>query len=217
MTADLSVYLVTDTAAASAAGHDLVSLVSETTRAGVSAVQVREKHAPAVVFLETVLRIAEVIPEDVALIVNDRVDVYLAARGAGARVSGVHVGQGDLPVEAVREMVGPDAVVGVSASTREQLTRAAGSSARVDYVGIGALHPTRTKTDAPPALGFEGFARLVRASALPAVAIGGVGRGDLQALRLAGAAGAAVVTTLCSADDPVAAARGLRDAWEGRS
>lgn len=217
MTADLSVYLVTDSAAAAAAGHDLVSLVAEVTRAGVSAVQVREKEAPAAVFLETVLRISEVLPDDVALIVNDRIDVYLAARAAGARVTGVHVGQTDLPVESVREMVGPDAVVGVSASTGEQLSSAATSSARVDYVGIGALHPTRTKTDAPPALGHEGFARLVASSRLPAVGIGGVGPSDLQALRLAGAAGAAVVTTLCSAADPAAAARGLRAAWEGRA
>lgn len=214
MTVDLSVYLVTDSAAVSAAGHDLVSLVGEVTRAGVSAVQVREKDAPAAAFLETVLRICEVLPEGVALIVNDRVDVYLAARSAGARVTGVHVGQSDLPVEAVRGLVGPGAVIGVSASTGGQLRTAAASSARVDYVGIGALRATRTKSDAPPALGHEGFARLVRSSPLPAVAIGGVGPADLRALRRAGAAGAAVVTTLCSAADPVAAARELRAGWE---
>ncbi len=217
MTADLSVYLVTDSASASAAGHDLVSLVGEVARAGVSAVQVREKDATAATFLETVLRISEVLPEDVALIVNDRVDVFLAARSAGARVTGVHVGQSDLPVEAVRSLVGPGALVGVSASSAEQLLSAAASSARVDYVGIGALHPTRTKSDAPPALGHEGFAQLVQTTQLPAVAIGGVRPADLQALRRAGAAGAAVVSGLCSAADPATAARDLRAAWEGRS
>lgn len=217
MTADLSVYLVTDSAAASVAGHDLVRLVGEVTRAGVSAVQVREKDAPAAVFLEAVLRISEVLPEDVALIVNDRVDVFLAARSAGARVTGVHVGQSDLPVEAVRSLVGPGALVGVSASTAEQLRTAASSPARVDYVGVGALHPTRTKSDAPPALGHAGFARLIQTTPLPAVAIGGVGPADLQALRRAGAAGAAVVSGLCSAADPAGAARDLRAAWEGQS
>lgn len=217
MNLDLSLYLVTDSRLAAAAGHELVALVLEATAHGVTTVQIREKHAPARVFLDTVMRVAEVLPESVALIVNDRVDVFLAARAAGARVTGVHVGQSDLPVEAVREMIGPDAVIGLSASTREQLEVAAASLAGVDYVGIGALHDTPTKQDAPAALGFDRLTRLLAASALPAVAIGGVKLADLPVLHEAGAAGAAVVSAICSAVDPAAAARALRAVWDAQS
>lgn len=214
MSIDLSVYLVTDSRLAAAAGHDLVDLVHAAAEGGVTAVQVREKDAPARAFLETVLRIADILPAGVALLVNDRVDVFLAARAAGARVAGVHIGQSDLPVEVVRELIGPDAVLGLSASTPEQLRLAAASPARVDYVGIGAVHATITKKDAPEPLGLDRFARLVAVSVLPAVGIGGVTRADLPAMRAAGAAGAAVVSAICSARDPLAAAGELRAAWE---
>ncbi|PXA72092.1 thiamine phosphate synthase [Cryobacterium arcticum] len=213
MSLDLSLYLVTDSAQATAAGHSLVDVVRRAVAGGVSAVQVREKDAAGRHFLDTVLRLADELPETVALIVNDRVDVFLAASAAGRRVTGVHVGQSDLPVGAVRELIGEDAVLGLSASTVEQLRIAAADPARVDYVGIGALHATRTKRDAPPALGLAEFARLVGLSALPAVAIGGVGVADLAALRRCGAAGAAVVSAICAAPDPEHAARELRAAW----
>lgn len=217
MNIDLSLYLVTDSRLAAAAGHDLVELVRQAVGGGVTAVQVREKDAPASVFLDTVLRIADEIPEDVALIVNDRVDVFLAARSAGAPVTGVHVGQSDLPHAVVRELVGPEAVVGVSASTPAQLETAAAGEPRIDYVGIGAVHATATKRDAPEPLGVDGFARLAAECRLPAVAIGGVKRADLPVLRAAGAAGVAVVSAICSAADVSAAAQILREAWEAQS
>lgn len=213
MSADLSLYLVTDAAIAAGAGHDLVEVVRRSTVNGVTAVQVREKEAPARRFLETVVRIAEVIPAGVALLINDRVDVFLAARDAGAPVSGVHVGQSDLPARAVRALIGPDAVLGLSAATPEQLA-AASASGVVDYVGIGALRATATKRDAPPPLGQDGFARLAAQTHLPAVAIGGIGERDLPGLRRAGAAGVAVVSAICAAADPGAAARTLRGAWD---
>lgn len=213
MTVDLAVYLVTDRDQAEAAGHDLVDLVATAARAGVTAVQVREKEAPAGAFLATVLAVAAVLPEDVALVVNDRVDVFLAARAAGARVAGVHVGQSDLPVDLVRRLVGPDALVGLSAATPEELRAAGSGPGRVDYVGIGALRATATKPDAPTPLGVAGFARLVAASTLPAVAIGGIVPADLGPLRAAGAAGAAVVSGICAAPDPAAAAGTYARAW----
>jgi thiamine-phosphate pyrophosphorylase len=214
---DLSLCLVTDSALASSAGHTLVDMVRQAVAGGVTAVQVREKDASAREFLDTVLRISDVLPDSVALFVNDRVDVFLAARAAGRRVTGMHVGQSDLTARTVRELVGPDAIIGLSASTDEQLRAAASDPALISYVGIGALHPTRTKRDAPPALGHSEFARLVSVGALPAVAIGGVSRDDLGAIRRSGAAGAAVVSALCAARDPQAAARELRAAWGAAS
>ncbi len=211
--ADLSVYLVTDPAQCAARGRTVAETVAQAVAGGVTAVQVREKHASGGEFLRTVLDVAEVLPEHVALMVNDRVDVFLAARASGARVTGVHVGQSDLPATAVRQLIGDDAVLGLSAATAHELHAAATSTARVDHVGIGALHATRTKADAPEPLGRDGFAALARLSALPAVAIGGVTPADLPHLRAAGAAGAAVVSGICAADDPRAAARSYADAW----
>lgn len=214
MSIDLSLYLVTDAQVAAASGHDRVAVVRAAAENGVTAVQVREKDAPARAFLQTVLDVAAVLPASVSLLVNDRVDVYLAARAAGASVTGVHVGQTDLPVAAVRALIGPDAVLGLSASTPAQLRAAAAGPARVDYVGIGAVHATTTKADAPPPLGLARFAQLVAASPLPAVGIGGVTGADLPAMRAAGAAGAAVVSAICAAPAPAEAARSLRAAWE---
>ncbi|MFD4941410.1 thiamine phosphate synthase [Streptomyces sp. NPDC058239] len=210
---DLSVYLVTDAAQCAARGRSVAETVALAVAGGVTAVQVREKHAAGRTFLRTVLEVAAVVPERVALIVNDRVDVFLAARAAGARVTGVHVGQSDLPPAAVRELIGEHAVLGLSAATPDELRAAAGNPARVHHIGIGALHATRTKADAPAALGHAGFARLARLSDLPAVAIGGVTPADLPRLRDAGAVGAAAVSGICAAEDPRAAARAYARAW----
>lgn len=210
---DLSVYLVTDAAQCEARGRSVAETVAQAVAGGVTAVQIREKHTDGGDFLRTVTDVAAVLPEHVALIVNDRVDVFLAARAAGIRVSGVHVGQSDLPPNAVRELIGPHAVLGLSAATPDELRAAAQDPAGVHHVGIGALHATRTKADAPPSLGHDGFARLARLSELPAVAIGGVNPADLPRLREAGAAGAAIVSGICAAQDPSAAARAYADAW----
>ncbi|MEU1621631.1 thiamine phosphate synthase [Streptomyces sp. NPDC005722] len=210
---DLSVYLVTDAALCRARGRGVAETVARAVAGGVTAVQIREKHADGGDFLRTVTEVAAVLPRRVALIVNDRVDVFLAARARGVHVTGVHVGQSDLPPADVRELIGPDAVLGLSAATPAELLAAARDPAGVHHVGIGALHATRTKADAPPSLGHDGFARLARLSALPAVAIGGVEPADLPRLREAGAAGAAVVSGICAADDPGAAAREYAAAW----
>ncbi|WP_405690916.1 thiamine phosphate synthase [Streptomyces sp. NBC_00057] len=210
---DLSVYLVTDAAQCAARGRSVAETVARAVAGGVTAVQIREKYAAGRAFLRTVLEVAAVVPERVALIINDRVDVFLAARAAGARVTGVHVGQSDLPPATVRELIGEHAVLGLSAATPDELRAAAEDPARVHHIGIGALHATRTKADAPAALGHAGFARLVRLSDLPAVAIGGVTPADLPRLRDAGAVGAAAVSGICAAEDPRAAAHAYARAW----
>ncbi|MFZ4842738.1 thiamine phosphate synthase [Mycetocola saprophilus] len=211
---DLSVYLVTDTGQLRAARHDPVGGVLAAVAGGVNTVQVREKDASARDFLAYVEALAGALPTHVALIVNDRVDVFLAARVRAARVSGVHVGQGDLPVTAIRSLIGTDAILGLSASTPEEIADAAASGV-VDHIGIGPLHNTTTKADAPDGLGHEAVARLAAASSLPAVAIGGLRAADLPILRAAGLAGAALVSAICAVPDPEAAARELRAAWNG--
>lgn len=213
MTPDLSIYLVTDAAQACSRGRALVDTVRAAVAGGVTAVQIRDKHADARDVLELAAAIAADLPPRVALFINDRVDVFLAARLEGIRVTGVHVGQRDLPVAAVRAMIGAEAVLGLTANTPDAVQAAAASAARVDYLGIGTVRATRSKADAPAALGIAGIGRLARATSLPAVAIGGIVAADLPALRAAGLAGAAVVSWICAADDPRAAAAQLAAAW----
>lgn len=210
---DLSVYLVTDSAQAAGRGRSLAETVREAVAGGVTAVQVREKDADTTRMLAVVREVAAVLPEGVMLLVNDDVDAYLAARAEGVAVHGVHVGQSDEAVVAVRERIGPEAVLGLSASTPDQLAAAAESPARVDYVGIGAVHDTSSKADAPASLGLDRAGELAAVSALPAVAIGGLTPSDLPTLRRAGFVGAAVVSWLCGADDPRSAAADLAIAW----
>jgi thiamine-phosphate diphosphorylase len=178
-------------------------------------VQVRGKDLSAAGLLAAVEACASAIDGRAALIVNDRVDVYLAARAGGVCVDGVHVGQQDIPVDRVRALVGPDAVVGLSASLAEELAALRRLPERsADYLGVGAVRATPTKRDHPEPLGWDGLARFVSAAdGLPCVAIGGVGVGDAEEARRAGAAGLAVVRAVCAAADPRAAAAALRLEW----
>ncbi|MFC4243865.1 thiamine phosphate synthase [Gryllotalpicola reticulitermitis] len=209
---DLSTYLVTDSASAGSRG--VLDIVRAATSGGVTAVQLREKNASARGFYELVLRAAELTAGRAALIVNDRVDVFLAARAAGARVDGVHVGQSDLPVTLVRRLIGPAAILGLTANTPAQLRAVAALPDRtVDYLGVGVIRATRTKPDHPEPLGTAGFGALAATTPLPCVAIGGVTVADTVPLRRAGAAGLAVASAVCAAEDPQAAARELAHAW----
>jgi thiamine-phosphate pyrophosphorylase len=139
----------------------------------------------------------------VPLVVNDRVDVALAV---GA--DGVHVGQSDMAPEDVRQLVGEGLIVGLSVTGEEELR--ASLDAPVDYLGVGPVYATATKPDAGSPMGIGGL-RLARAmTRLPLVAIGSVNAGNLAEVMAAGMDGAAVVSAVCSAADPEAAARALR-------
>ncbi|GGH49760.1 thiamine phosphate synthase [Microbacterium album] len=212
--ADLATYLVAD--AASIHGRSVAELAAAAVEGGATVVQVRGKDLSAAELLEAVADCARRIAGRATLLVNDRVDVYLAARADGLPVDGVHVGQSDLPAERVRRLVGPDAVVGLSASRASELAALRRLPAgTVDYLGVGAIRATPTKKDHPDPLGWDGFAAFVALAAeFPCVAIGGVGPGDAAAARAAGAAGLAVVRAVCASPDPRAAAAALRREWE---
>ncbi|WOF24416.1 thiamine phosphate synthase [Microbacterium betulae] len=211
---DLSVYLVAD--AATISGRSVADVVAAAVDGGASAVQVRGKDLSASELLAVVEACSAHTAGRAALLVNDRVDVYLAARAAGTPVDGVHIGQDDVPADEARDAVGDEAIIGLSASLPEHLEALrAGPSGAVDYLGVGAVRPTPTKRDHPAPLGWEGFSAFARrADGIPCVAIGGVGPGDAVPARRAGAAGIAVVRAICSADDPAAAAAALRAEWE---
>ena len=189
---DLSVYLVTDEDQCRSRGRDVLATVAAAVDGGVTCVQLRAKDADGGPFLTRVLDVAGAVGDRVPVIVNDRVDVFLAARDLGAPVAGVHLGQSDLPADVARRLIGDDAYLGLSAATPDEL-RAAREQGACDHVGV---------------------ARMAALTDLPAVAIGGVTAGDLPALRAGGLAGAAVVSAICLAEDPGRAAAALRRAWD---
>ncbi|KJL23722.1 Hydroxymethylpyrimidine/phosphomethylpyrimidine kinase [Microbacterium oxydans] len=212
MNADLSLYLVTD--AALCGDRGVVETVRRAVDGGARIVQLRDKEATEAETVEQLVALSQAIDGRALLVVNDRLDAAVAARERGARVDGVHLGQGDASVLRAREALGPDALIGLTANTAAHLDAVrALPPGTVDYLGVGVIRPTLTKPDHPAPLGVEGFRDFVRNSPLPCVAIGGVGIDDTESLRDAGASGLAVVSALCAADDPAAAATRFLRRW----
>ncbi|QPK81416.1 thiamine phosphate synthase [Schaalia sp. ZJ405] len=142
-----------------------------------------------------------------ALVIDDAVDVALALRQRGARVDGVHVGQDDLPVEHVRALLGPDAIVGLTTGTRDLVERANNVAEYIDYIGCGPFRPTPTKNSGRTPIGLDGYAELVALSRVPVVAIGDIHLDDVQALASTGVAGVAIVRGFMNSEDPTQYAR----------
>lgn len=199
-------YLVTDRGLIG--DRSLEEVVLQAVHGGVTMVQLREKHASTREFITLAERLLDKLrPLRVPLIINDRVDVALAVSA-----DGVHIGQEDMPYPIARRLMGPKATIGLSVETLEQLEEAEGYD--VDYVAISPVFPTPTKTDTKGAWGLEGLAEARRRSRHKLVAIGGIGpQNALEVLR-AGADGLAVVSAICAAADPEAAARTLQDAFK---
>ncbi len=212
------VYLVLDADVCRAAGHRPEDVAAAAVEAGVGAVQIRSKRAGTRELLDLTENVAAVVAGRATVLVNDRVDVALAARSRGALVDGVHLGQSDLPASVARSLLGEAATVGVSAVADRDVVVAVADGA-ADHVGAGVFRMTATKRDAPPPLGATGLAEVVRRCSLPVVAIGGLNADDARAVRASGAAAMAVVSAVCAAADPGRAARELVAAWDaaGRS
>ncbi len=209
---DLALYLVTDRTLCGDRG--VAAVVDEAVAGGVRIVQLRDKDADDAAIVAQLAELSAVIAGRALLLVDDRLEALLEARRRGARVDGIHVGQSDVSVAVARSLLGPDAIIGLTANTSAHLDAVrALPEGTVDYLGVGVIHPTTTKPDHPPALGVRGFADVAAASPLPCVAIGGVGPDDVAPLRQAGAAGVAVVSAVCAAPDPRMAARELLRAW----
>ena len=193
--------VVTD--AALLKGRDPVEACRQAVAGGATMIQVRLKDAPAreVLALSRALVPALAVP----VIVNDRVDVALAAGAAG-----VHLGQDDPPLDRLRPHVPPGFLLGISVGSPAEAKRAGAWPA--DYWSVGPCYVTAHKADAGVPLGPEGFARLARLAprGTPVIGIGGIDPSNAGAVVRAGAAGVAVVGALWSASDPAAAARALR-------
>jgi thiamine-phosphate pyrophosphorylase len=200
---DLSLYLVTDPEMTARRG--VVETVAAAVAGGVTIVQLRDKTGPARALAEAGQALLKLLrPLGVPLLVNDRLDVAYAI---GA--DGVHVGQDDLPPALARTLLGAQAIIGLSLTDDDQLATADDA---VDYVGLGPIFATGTKSDAAPALGETAFAAIRRRISLPVVAIGGITVENTARTIAAGADGIAVVSAICAAADPQAAARALHQA-----
>ncbi len=201
---DWRLYLVTDRALAHP--RHLEEVVVDAVRGGVTAVQLREKNCSAREFIGLAKHLKAVLPRGVPLIINDRLDVALAA---GA--DGVHIGQSDMPYEDVRRLAGADFLVGLSVESMEQALAAERLGAT--YLGISPVFATPTKTDTGEPWGLEGLRELRAKSKHVLVAIGGISAANARSVIDAGADGIAVVSAICGAPDPEAAARELRRAF----
>ncbi len=204
---DYTLYLVAD--AEFAAGRDLVALVLDAVKGGVSIVQLRGKGLPFADFLDLARRLQAALKRRrVPLVINDRPDIAIASAAAG-----VHLGQDDMPPAFARKILGNPMIIGNSVNTVEEAVEAERQGS--DYVGLGPIFPTGTKATALPVLG-PGCIRAVKDRIkIPVVAIGGINEENAASVREAGADGIAVVSSIMGAENARQAARRLRKAFKG--
>lgn len=221
---DISAYLIVGPE--NTKGRSVAAIIRDAVEAGFTCVQIRSKVASARELIQLTGQAAEVIAragksEEVALLVNDRLDVILAAKKQGIKVDGIHVGQEDIPVEVCREYLGEDSIIGLSARTHElfEYVRTVDVS-RFDYFGAGPLHETQTKPDCGLDMNgkvitrsFDDISRLAGLSPIPVVVGGGVKLNDIPRLAQTGVNGFFVVSAVTEADNPKQAAVDLVKTW----
>ncbi|MEE0762957.1 MAG: thiamine phosphate synthase [Acutalibacteraceae bacterium] len=184
-------------------GKTLLLQVEESLKGGVTLVQLREKHLSFEEFLEEAKEMKELCHKyGVPLLINDNVEICIES---GA--DGVHVGQKDMEAGAVREKLGKDKIIGVSARTVEQAMAA--QNAGADYLGVGAVFSTSTKEDAKP-LDHEILKAITKAVDIPVVAIGGISSENVSQLKGTGIDGVAVVSAIYGKENPKEAAENLK-------
>lgn len=200
---DYSLYLVTNRILAG--GRPLTEIAAAAVAGGATVVQLREKHCPTREFVEIARALkSELYGSGVPLIINDRLDVALAA---GA--DGLHLGQEDMVIADARRLLPPGTLIGISVESLADAICAEKEGA--DYLGISPVFATTTKVDAAPPLGLAGVAAIRAAVRLPLVGIGGINAENVGSVIAAGADGAAVVSAIVAAASPGDAARTLKE------
>jgi thiamine-phosphate pyrophosphorylase len=204
---DLRLYALVDPDRAG--GRGLPELAWHVAAGGATLVQLRDKHSDTHTMVEEARAMREnLAPMHVPLLINDRVDVALAANA-----DGVHVGQDDMAIEDARRLLGPKAIIGLSIKTVEQAQAAPVDL--MDYAAIGGVYATTSKDNPDPPVGVAGLARIAQALRarrpdLPICAIAGIDASNAAATIKAGADGVAVISALSLAENPPDAARELR-------
>lgn len=199
---DYSLYLVTDRALS--LGRSNLEVVQSAVEGGVTLVQLREKEATTRGFYEEGLKVGAYLKaRDIPLIINDRIDLALALDAAG-----VHLGQDDMPIDVARKLLGPRKIIGASVFTLEEAKIA--ESLGADYLGLSPIFVTETKPELVRQIGIEGIPLLKAAVQIPVVGIGSMSESNAYDAVKAGLDGVAVVSAICSREDPRAAAAAIK-------
>ncbi|OAA38119.1 Hydroxyethylthiazole kinase [Metarhizium rileyi] len=215
MTADYSVYLVTDSTPAILGDKDLVGVVEASLRGGATVVQYRDKTSAREDLVATARKLHRLTRSyGVPLLINDRVDVAVEVG-----CEGVHIGQDDMALEQARELLGPGKTIGATASSEEEAIRACEAGA--DYLGLGTVYSTTTKKDTKSIIGPSGVCSILTAlheaghASIPTVCIGGINASNAPSVLAASASphkaldGVAVVSAIIAAENPAAVTRDL--------
>ena len=201
-------HILTDTVLQSRFSH--VQLTERVCAGGGDTIQFREKTGSSREMIAAARKMRAICDEKgVAFIVNDRVDVAMAAKAHG-----VHLGQGDFPISMAREVLGDGCIIGGSAATLEEAHQCVSDGA--DYVGFGPVFPTGSKDDAGPVSGIETLRKVVQDIPLPIIAIGGIHEGNAAQVMATGAHGIAVISAVCCHEDPEGATKRLHELVIGK-
>lgn len=207
MNFDYTLYLVTDRQLMSC--DNLTEAVEQAILGGCTMIQLREKELSSLEFYNQAVAVKQVTDKyHIPLIINDRIDIAMAVQATG-----VHIGQHDLPAAAVRKVIGENMLLGVSASSIAEAIQAQQDGA--DYLGVGAMFPTGTKTDAD-SVSMEELQKIRAAVSLPIVVIGGINKGNAGRFKPMGIDGLAVVSAIIAQSDIKAAAAELKDLFCGK-
>ena len=224
---DLSAYLVIGSENTK---KPVEEIVKAAVMAGFTFIQIREKNKSAREIISTLEKCAAVISElgkssSVNLVVNDRLDIALAAIERGIKIDGIHVGQSDIPVDVCRKYLGANKIIGLSARTENLIDYVKTADVKdIDYFGAAPVHTTPTKLDAGLTSegilithNFDELAKLAKISPIPIVAGGGVKLEDIPQLANAKVDGFFVVSAVAGAENPFEEAYKLVNAWKNFS
>ena len=197
-------HILTDTVLQSRFSHMEITRLA--IAGGADTIQYRQKSGSTREMIEIARNMKRLCSEaGVTFIVNDRLDVAIAAEA-----DGVHLGQDDFPIPMARELLGEGRIIGGSAATLDEARKSLSEGA--DYVGFGPIYPTSSKDDAGPVSGIDILKQVVEIIPLPIIAIGGVGAENIPDVMRAGAHGIAVISAVCCQDDPEGATKSLYQA-----
>ena len=189
---DYTLYLVTDRSLMSTA--TLIEAIEQAILGGCTMIQLREKNISSLDFYRQSVEVKKVTEQyHVPFIINDRIDIAMAVNA-----DGVHIGQSDIPAAIVRDLIGTDMLLGVSAASVKEAVQAANDGA--DYLGVGAMFPTGTKTDANY-VSIEELKKIRHAVNLPIIAIGGINKSNIKLFHNTGINGLAVVSAIIAQPD----------------
>ncbi len=194
-------HVLTDTVLQSRFSH--LELARMAIRGGADTIQYRQKTGKTREMIEIVRQLKQLCTNsNVTLIVNDRVDVAIAAEA-----DGVHLGQDDFPIPLARKLLGKSRIIGGSAATLEEARTCLADGA--DYIGFGPVYPTFSKEDAGPVTGIKLLKQAVETIPIPIIAIGGVNVENTPEVMRAGARGIAVISAVSCQEDPEQATKAL--------